>query len=185
MAAAAPVTHMIALFPVRSITDVSRPGKAGEAMAAGRRAVAMTPMAVLAAGHQGGSGSVVGRVALVAVAVLAVGTFAVLQIKARSQRRRSPSGRRRRYDPFDSSDWRALPPPHWPGGRDDEGPLGNEERYRPDSRYGYPPGYDPYPLYDPARSPWAARDDAARDPRSLGGAGPERPAAFLSPTLRA
>ncbi len=139
-------------------------GKAGEAMASGSRAVVMTPVAWLAAGHQGGSGSVVGRIALVAVAVLAMGAFAALQIKARSYRRRPQSERhRRRYDP---SDWRMLPPPRWPGGRDDEAPLGNEERYRPDWKYGYPPGYDPYPLYDPARSPWAAHGDAARDPRS-------------------
>ncbi len=133
-------------------------------MASGSGAVVMTPVAWLAAGHQGGSGSVVGRIALVAVAVLAMGAFAALQIKARSHRRRPQSERhRRRYDP---SDWRMLPPPRWPGGRDDEAPLGNEERYRPDWKYRYPPGYDPYPLYDPARSPWAVHGDAARDPRS-------------------
>jgi len=123
----------------------------------------MTPVAWLAAGHQGGSGSAAGRIALVAVAVLAVGAFAVLQTKARSHRRRPPPGRRRRYDP---SDWRTLSPPYWPQDRGDEAPFGNDERYRPDWRYGYPPGYDPYPLYDPARSPWTARDDATGDPRS-------------------
>jgi hypothetical protein len=158
-------------------------GKAGDRMAAGHRAAVMTPVAWLATGHQGGSGSVAGRLALVAVAVLAVGAFAVLQIKARSRRRRPSADRRRRW--YDPSDWRTLPPPYWPEGREDEGPLGNEERYRPDWRYGYPPGYEPYPLYDPARSPWAARDDAARDRRSLGGTASESPAAFLSPTLRA
>jgi len=140
-------------------------GKAGEAMAAGRRAWVMTPVAWMAAGHQGGSGAVAGRIALVAVALLAVSTFAVLQVKARSHRPRTPSEpRRRRYDP---SDWRTLPPPYWPEGRNDEAPLGNEERHRPDWRYGYPPGYDPYPRYDPGRSPWTARDDAAHDGRSL------------------
>ena len=134
-------------------------------MAAGRRAAAMTPLAWLAADHQGGSGSAAGRIALVAVAVLAVGAFAVLQIKAKSRRQRPPSEpRRRRYNP---SDWRTLPPPYWPEGRDDERPLGNEYRHRPDWRYGYPPGYEPDPRYDPARSPRATRDDAARDPRSL------------------
>lgn len=151
-------------------------GKAGEAMAAGSHAVVITPVAWLAAGHQGGSGSVVGRIALVAVAVLAVGAFAVLQVKARSRRPRAPSEPRRRrhepFNPFNPSDWRTLPLPYWPDGRNDEAPLGNEERYRPDWRYGYPPGYDPYPLYDPARSPWAARDDATRDGRSLSGTGP-------------
>jgi hypothetical protein len=151
-------------------------------MAAGRRAVVMTPVAVLAADHQGGSGSVVGRIALVVVAVLAVGAFAVLQIKARSYRRRPPSGRRRRNDP---SDWRTLPSLYWPEGRNDEAPLGNEERYRPGWRYGYPPGYDPYPLYDPARSPWAAHGHAVRDPRSLSRFRAGSPAAFLSSTLRA
>ena len=139
-------------------------GKAGEVMASAviTHAVAVRPAAWLAAGHQAGSGSVVGRLALVAVAVLAVGAFAVLQIKARSHRRRPPERRRRRYDP---SDWRTLPPPYWPEGREDEGPFGNEERYRPDWRYGYPPGYEPYPLYDPTRSPWVPHDDAARDSR--------------------
>ena len=94
-----------------------------------------------------------------------MGAFAVLQVKARSRRRRPPS--EPPPSPVDPSDWRTLPPPYWPEGRDDEAPFGNEERHRPDWRYGYPPGYEPYPLYDPARSPWAARDDAARDRRSL------------------
>ena len=140
-------------------------------MAAGRRAAAMTPLAWLAAANQGGSGSVAGRIALVAVAVLTVGAFAVLQIKVRSHRRRPPSEpRRRRYNP---SEWRALPLPYWLPGRSPRWPwpLGNEYRHRPDWRYGYPPGYEPYPLYDPARSPWVTRDDAARDPRSLSGTG--------------
>jgi len=116
----------------------------------------------LAAGQQGGSGSAAGRIALVALAVLAVGAFAVLQIKARSRGRRSG----RRHDP---SDWRALPPPSWPGGTDGGAPPGNEERCRPDWKYGYPPGYEPYPLYDPARSPWAVRGGAAHDAGSPDG----------------
>ena len=152
-------------------------------MLSGRRAAVMIPVASLAAGHQGGNGSVAGRIALVVVAVLAVGAFAMLQIKARSHRRRPPSEpRRRRHDP---SDWRALPAPYWPDGRNDGVPFGNQERYRPDWRYGYPPGYDPYPLYDPTRSPWDIRDDAARDGKSLAVPGVGRLAAFLSPTLRA
>ncbi len=143
----------------------------------------MTSVAGMAAGYQGGSGSAAGRLALVAVAVLAVGVFAMLQVKARSRRLRPPSERRRRrYDP---SDWRMLAPPSWPQDRDDERPCGNAQRYRPDWRYGYPPGYEPYPLYDPARSPWVSRDDAARDPRSLPRTGPESLAALESPTLRA
>ncbi len=112
----------------------------------------------MAAGYQDGSGSAAGRLALVAAAVLAIGAFTVLQIKARSRRRQaSPDrGRGRRYDP---SDWRTFPPPSWPAGRDDQAPFGNEESYRPDWRYGYPPGYEPYPRYDPTRSPWAVRDE--------------------------
>ncbi len=129
----------------------------------------MTPLAWLAADHQVGRGSAAVRIALVAVAVLTVGAFAVLQIKAKSRRQRPPSEpRRRRYNP---SDWRTLRPPYWPEGRDDERPLGNEYSHGPDWRYGYPPGYEPYPRYDPARSPWATRDDAERDPRSLSGTG--------------
>ena len=124
----------------------------------------------LAAGDQGEGGSVLGRVVLVAVAVLAVGAFAILQVKARSRRRRRPV------------DWRAVPPPRWPA-EQDEPPVGQRERSRPDWRYGYPPGYEPYPLYDPDRSPWAVRDEGpslSATPR-----GPRLPAAFLSPTLRA
>jgi len=45
-------------------------------------------------------------------------------------------------------------------------PYGNEESRRPDWRYGYPPGYEPHPLYDQARSPWAITDDATGDRRS-------------------
>jgi len=170
MAAAAPVTQVIAFSRRGRLGTYPVRGKAGGRMAAGRRAWVMTPVAWMAAGHQGASGAVTGRIVLVAVAVLAVGAFAMLQVKARSHRPRSPSEpRRRRYNP---ADWRTLPPPCWPERRNDEAPFGNAERHRPDWRYGYPPGYDPYSRYDPARSPWAARDDAARDGRSLSGTGP-------------
>lgn len=106
----------------------------------------MTPGWLAAAGP-GASGSALGRVVLVAVAILAVGTFVILQVKARSRRRRRRP-----------SDWRAIPPPRWPA-EQDEPPSGHQERSRPGWRYGYPPGYEPYPLYDPDRSPWAVRDD--------------------------
>ena len=142
------------------------------------------PAAWLAAGHQAGSVPVLSRIALVTVTVLAVGAFAMLQGKARSDRRRPPTERRRGRRP---SDWRTLPRPYWPEGRDDEAPSGHEERYGPGWRYEYPPGYEPYPLYDPARSPWAVRDDAVRDQRSLAIPGYNRvgsPAAFLSSTMR-
>ena len=111
----------------------------------------------LAANQTDGNGSAAGRIALVAVAVLAVGAYALLQLKARS--RRAGTGRRR-YDPWD---WRTYPPESRPTGPDAGAPHGNEESSRPDWRYGYPPGYEPYPLYDQSRSPWAVRDQAARD----------------------
>jgi len=95
----------------------------------------------LAAGQPAGSGSAAGRVALVAIAVLAVGAFAVLHLSNRSDRRRPPRPRRRRrYDP---PDWRTLPPLYWPAGRDGEAPPGDEESRRPDWRYGYPPARRP------------------------------------------
>jgi hypothetical protein len=57
-------------------------------MAAGRRAVVMTPVAVLAADHQGGSGSAVGRIALVVVAVLAVGAVGGMTLRTGGRCRR-------------------------------------------------------------------------------------------------
>ena len=119
----------------------------------------------LAAGYAGGSGSAMGRIALVAVAVLAVAAYALLLLKGAIG---PGQGRARRYDPWD---WRTYPPESGPGGRDSGVPYGNEESSRPDWRYGYPPGYEPYPLYDQARSPWAVKDDAIRDRRSLAAAG--------------
>jgi hypothetical protein len=113
----------------------------------------------LAAGYADGSGSAMGRIALVAVAVLAVAAYALLLLKARSSRARTG----RRYDPWD---WRTYPPESGPGDRDSGAPYGDEESRRPDWRYGYPPGYEPYPLYDQARSPWAVKDDATRDRQS-------------------
>ena len=112
----------------------------------------------LAAGHADGSGPGLGRIALVAVAVLAIAAYALLALKARSRRARAA----RRYDPWD---WRTYPPESGPGSRDTGVPYGNEESSRPDWRYGYPPGYEPYPLYDQARSPWAVTDDATGDRR--------------------
>jgi hypothetical protein len=112
----------------------------------------------LAVGQAEGSGPAVGRIALVAVAVLAVAGYALLALKARSRRARAG----RRYDPWD---WRTYPPESRRGGRDAGVLDGNEESRRPDWQYGYPPGYEPYPLYDQARSPWAVKDDATSDRR--------------------
>ena len=114
----------------------------------------------LAAGHAGGSGPAMGRIALVAVAVLAIAAYALLLLRARSDRGRAG---RRRYDPWD---WRTYPPEPGQRDREPETPHGNEESSRPDWRYGYPPGYEPYPLYDQARSPWAVQGDPIRDRRS-------------------
>lgn len=114
----------------------------------------------LAASYTNGSGSAAGRIALVAVAVLAVGAYAFLQLKARSRRARAG---RLRYDPWD---WRTYADQSRPEAQDAGEPYGNEESSRPDWRYGYPPGYEPYPLYDQARSPWTVRDQAGSDRRS-------------------
>ena len=131
----------------------------------------------LAASYTDGSGTAAGRIALVAVAVLAIVAYALLQLKARS--RRAGTGRRR-YDPWD---WRTYPPESRAAGPDAGAPYGNEESSRPDWRYGYPPGYEPYPLYDQARSPWAASDrrSAASDRRSLAAARGPAPGGLPKP----
>lgn len=110
----------------------------------------------LASSHTGGGGSAAGRIALVTVAVLAVVAYAVLLLKARSRRAARP----RRYDPWD---WRTYPAEGWPA---DQALSGPEEGRRPQWRYGYPPGYEPYPLYESARLPWAVPGEAARDQAS-------------------
>jgi hypothetical protein len=136
----------------------------------------------LASSYQGGNGSAAGRIALVLVALLAVGAFALLQVRARWRRRGASSGPlgQRRYDP---SDWRTWPPPSW-SGPDHEAPSGHDEKCRPGRPYGYPPGYEPYPRYDPARSPWGVQDEQARD-RSLPTPRAGGEAAFRKTTLRA
>ena len=129
----------------------------------------------LAANQTDGNGSAAGRIALVAVAVLAIVAYALLQVTARSRR---ASAGRRRYDPWD---WRTYPPESRPAGPDAGVPYGNEESSRPDWRYGYPPGYEPYPLYDQARSPWATGDDAITDRRSLAAVGRPGPGGLSKP----
>jgi hypothetical protein len=99
------------------------------------------------------------RLVLIAVAVAAVGAFTVLQVRAWSRRRRSPSGRSR-----DIYDWRTLPPPPV---EDDPGPAeapsGQQESYGPLWRYGAPRGYsrDYEPGCEPPRGPGYARDSDA------------------------
>lgn len=109
-----------------------------------------------ASGYTEGSGSAAGRIALVAVAVLAVVVYVILQFKARS---RQAAGTRR-YDPWD---WRTYPGEGSPA---DQALAGPEEGRRPEWRYGYPPGYEPCPLYESAELPWAVPDQAVRDKAS-------------------
>jgi hypothetical protein len=82
----------------------------------------------LSAGH--GGGSAVARIALIAVAVVALGAFAVLQAVARSQRRR--------WSAF--ADWRTWPPGYdpWADGGDPVAGQHEGSAYRPG--YGFLPG---------------------------------------------
>lgn len=98
----------------------------------------------LASGYTEGSGSGAGRIALIAVAVLAVAAYVMLQLRARSRRRAGT----RRYDPWD---WRTYPEDGSPA---DQALAGPEEGRRPEWRYGYPPGYEPYPLSGSEQLPW-------------------------------
>ena len=111
----------------------------------------------LASGYTEGSGSSAGRIALIAVAILAVAAYAGLQLRARSRRKDGT----RRYDPWD---WRTYPED---GSPVDQALAGPEEGRRPEWRYGYPPGYEPYPLHGSEELPWTdlgrvqARDKAS------------------------
>ena len=136
----------------------------------------------LAAGYADGSGSAMGRIALVAVAVLAVAAYAAAAAQGRDRAGPGPGG----AGTIPGTGGRTRRSPGR-GGRDTGVPYGNEESSRPDWRYGYPPGYEPYPLYDQARSPWAVRDDAISDRRSLAApvGRPDSPAAFPSPVQAA
>jgi hypothetical protein len=111
-----------------------------------------------------------GQLVLIAVAFAAVGAFTVLQLRAWSRRRRSPSGRSRGI-----YDWRTLPPPRH---EDDPGPsempFGQQESYGPLWRYGAPRGYgrDYEPGREPARGPGYGRDSDA-GPGDSPGPGPD------------
>jgi len=104
----------------------------------------------LASGYTEGSGSSTGRIALIAVAVLAVAAYVMLQFRARSRRQAGT----RRYDPWD---WRTYPED---GSPVDQGLAGPEEGRRPEWRFGYPPGYEPYPLHGSEELPWTDLDKA-------------------------
>ena len=79
-------------------------------------------------GHGGGPAA--DRIILIAIAVAAVGAFAVLQAIARSQRRRWPA----------FADWRTWPPGHdpWAGCGDPVAGRHEGSAYRPG--YGFLPG---------------------------------------------
>jgi len=83
----------------------------------------------LPAGHGGGSAAE--RITLIAIAVLAVGAFAVLQVVARSQRRRWSA----------YADWRTWPPGFdpWAGSGDPVAGQHEGSAYRPG--YGFLPGH--------------------------------------------
>jgi hypothetical protein len=122
--------------------------------------------AMVQASHQ-----VTSRIALVAIAIAAVGVFTVLQIMARSDRR-PPAARGRRARA--GHDWRTLPPEDeaaaGTSGRrgaehDGDGPLwrygapqGYGRDYGPGHSSGSGPGYAPR-----ARPPAPARQDGPRD----------------------
>jgi hypothetical protein len=115
----------------RTVVTAMQAGFMSTAAAAARAAGASQPDA---------SGSAAGRIVLVAVAVVAVGAFAMLHVMARSRRDRPPSGRRRR--PPDVSDWRTLARRYQDAAGDDEPLSGHEAHYPAGRRYGYPPDYD-------------------------------------------
>jgi hypothetical protein len=93
-----------------------------------------------------GGGSAVERVVLIAIAVVAVGAFAGLQLIARSQRRR--------WSAF--ADWRSWPPGFdpWAGRGDPVAGQHEGSAYRPG--YGFLPG--------PGAAPPASREDGQRRP---------------------
>ena len=86
-----------------------------------------------------GSNPVLGRIALVAVAVAAVGAFTVLQIKAWSRppsRPARPARTARGRQARAVADWRTLPPQYSDGAADEEVRPCGQDDYGPLWRYG-------------------------------------------------
>lgn len=108
---------------------------------------------VTAAAHAGGGGSVAGRIALVAIAVAAVGAFTVLQARARSRGRR----------PEDVPGQRTPPPAYRDNpGEGDRSPDADDEAlfasYESHESHGPFWGFLSVPGYRGApQLPWAAR----------------------------
>ncbi len=136
------------------------------------RLTAASLSAASAAGQAPRSGSAAGAIVLVAVAVAAVGAFTVLQIMARSGRRRVPAGGGRRARA--ACDWRTLPPQYQADAGRAGTPAADHDGYGPLWRYGSPHGYardygpghspDHGPGYAPdARPPWSTPGDAPHE----------------------
>jgi hypothetical protein len=100
------------------------------------------PVATSPSLPSGGGGSAAARVMLVVIAVIAVGAFVLLQVIARSQRRRRSA----------FADWRTWPPGYdpWAGAGDPVAGQHEGSAYRPG--YGFLPGHGRGLLpRDPAR----------------------------------
>jgi len=110
-------------------------------------------------GHGGGSAA--DRIMLIAVAVTALGVFAVLQVIARSQRQR--------WSAF--ADWRTWPPGYDPWADAGDPVAGQHEgsAYRPG--YGFLPGHGL--AASPARSAFLARPRNIVGPEARRGVVPE------------
>ncbi len=166
---------------VAAVTAAGPMAVTGLSLAAGpvphsARLTAAALSAASAAGQARGSGSAAGAIVLVAVAVAAVGAFTVLQLMARSGRRRVPVSRGRRARAA-TRDWRTLPPRYQEDDGRAERPAADHDAYGPLWRYGSPHGYardygpghspDHGPGYAPrARPPWSAPEDAPRERES-------------------
>jgi hypothetical protein len=113
----------------------------------------------LPAGHGGGSAA--GRIMLIAIAVIALGVFAVLQVIARSQRQRWSA----------YADWRTWPPGYdpWAGAGDPVAGQHEGSAYRPG--YGFLPGHGL--AASPARSAYLARPRNVVVPEPHAGVVPE------------
>ena len=166
---------------VAAVTAAGPMAVTGLSLAAGpvphsARLTAAALSAASAAGQARGSGSAAGAIVLVAVAVVAVGAFTVLQLMARSGRRRVPVSRGRRARAA-TRDWRTLPPQYQEDDGRAERPAADHDAYGPLWRYGSPHGYardygpghspDHGPGYAPrARPPWSAPQDAPHERES-------------------
>jgi hypothetical protein len=117
-------TRIFSVLAVAGLVAMAVLGLSGAPDRAGPAASSVSPPP----GHGGGSAA---RVLLIAVAVVALGAFAVLQVIARSQRRRWSA----------VADWRTWPPGYDPWADAGDPVAGRHEgsAYRPG--YGFLPGH--------------------------------------------